>query len=807
MAERESVEQTNRENAFQILVNNAADAISMINMDGDLTYANRAFYEMLGLEYEKEELIGKRLRSIIPERGLAKMEEVLQQALSTGSWSGEAKMKRQDGRLLDISLTAFPLLDESERTIALAAIMHEITAQKQVEEALRESEMLFRSIVENSPTGIFIVNADYQFIYGNEELSRILGYSTEEIMGLDFRQMLDEESKRSIAERYTRRQRGEEVPSRYELDIIRKDGEKRRLEMSAVAIEDSEGNPQTIAQVVDITERKRAVESLAQSESQYEALVDNIQDGVFLIQDSKMRFVNKAFAQMVGYKTDEIIGMDFTALIAPEDLHLVAENYRKRQAGEPVPDSYEWRMLKKDGETRVEVNMAVTVIEYQGKPASLGTVKDITLRKQAEERIRESLERRARQVMLTTEIAQEITATTDLEELYHRVVTLIKERFDYYHTQIFRHDPEADTMVVVEGYGDAGEKMKADRNSLPYGTGVVGTAAATGEPVLASNVADDPHWVPHPDLPETKGELAVPIKWQDEVLGVLDVQSDKTDALSNEDQMVLMGLAGQIASAIESARLLGQAQDALAQTEALYESSRQVINAETMDDVLQALIQSTALQRSERANFLLFDRPFTSGEQPDAFTVKAVWERSGEEPSAPVGTRYDFDQFPAARVVSRHEPTIVKDVSTDERLDEATRDLILNRLGTRSISFWPLVVGEQWIGLVTNQASRVLEFNEDEIRQTTSIVGQAATVIQNQLLLEQTRARARREHILHEITTRMRGFTDPETIARVAVRELGTAIGRPTFIRLGSQEELSQAPEKVTGGAGKEGEV
>ncbi len=185
----------------------------------------------------------------------------------------------------------------------------------------------------------------------------------------------------------------------------------------------------------------------------------------------------------------------------------------------------------------------------------LGIASDITDRKQLEQELQTMLEQRERQVETSTEIAQEIATATDLEEIYRRVVTLINERFGYYHTQIFRHDPKEATMVVIEGYGTAGQKMVAAKHSLPYGKGVVGTAAATGKPVLASDVTTDPNWVPHPALPNTKSELAVPIKWQNEVLGVLDIQSDQTGALTEEDQVVLLGLAGQIASAIESTRL------------------------------------------------------------------------------------------------------------------------------------------------------------------------------------------------------------------------------------------------------------
>ncbi len=135
----------------------------------------------------------------------------------------------------------------------------------------------------------------------------------------------------------------------------------------------------------EIIERKQAAEALEQSEEKYRTLVENIQDGVFIIQDAKMQFFNEAFARMVGYSVEEVIGMDFQQLVAPEDLEMVSDRYIRRQAGEYVPNEYEFRMLHKDGVTRVIVNMNVGLINYHSRIASMGTVKDITERKRAEE--------------------------------------------------------------------------------------------------------------------------------------------------------------------------------------------------------------------------------------------------------------------------------------------------------------------------------------------------------------------------------------------------------------------------------------
>jgi PAS domain S-box-containing protein len=137
----------------------------------------------------------------------------------------------------------------------------------------------------------------------------------------------------------------------------------------------------------DIIERKRVEKALQQSEEKYRTLIDNIQDGVFLIQDAKIQFANEAFARIAGYTVEEITGKDFRELVAPEDLEIVADRYLRRQAGEDVPREYEFRALHKDGKTRIFVNMNVGLITYFGRIASIGTVKNITEKKKLESQL------------------------------------------------------------------------------------------------------------------------------------------------------------------------------------------------------------------------------------------------------------------------------------------------------------------------------------------------------------------------------------------------------------------------------------
>ncbi|MCC6347203.1 MAG: PAS domain S-box protein, partial [Nitrospirales bacterium] len=135
---------------------------------------------------------------------------------------------------------------------------------------------------------------------------------------------------------------------------------------------------------------RRGEEIQRQSEEKYRTLVENMQDGIFIIQDTRLRFVNRALAAMAGCSPEEIIGRDFQQMVAPEDLETVRSRYTKRLAGEEVPNEYELRLLHKDRHTRILVHIVVGLIPYQGGVATMGTVKDITRQRQIEESLKQS---------------------------------------------------------------------------------------------------------------------------------------------------------------------------------------------------------------------------------------------------------------------------------------------------------------------------------------------------------------------------------------------------------------------------------
>jgi len=447
-----------------------------------------------------------------------------------------------------------------------------IETSQEAELAMLQSEQRFRTVVESSRNGIFIIGDQFKLTYVNERCSQILGYTEAELVGLDFREVLDEDSKQMVADRYVRRQQGERLPPRYEIGIVRKDGSLRKLELSVVVVKDADGRPETIGQVMDITDRKQT-EKIIEEERAFLQRVIDVDPNFLFVKDRDSRFVmaNKALADAYGSTPEGLIGKsdaDFNPNQEEVD-HFHREDLKV--IDDQVESVVEEPITTASGEVRWLHTIKRPLVDEDGVARQLfGVCMDITDRKILENQVKDAFERRGYQVQVSTEIAQEITQATELGEIFDRVVTLVKDHLGYYHTQLLQYDPVQDEVVLISGYGEAGAAMLDEGHSMPMGVGLIGTAAQTENTVMRLDLAEDPDWQPNPLLPDTRSEIAVPIKLGDQILGVLDVQSDQAGGFSDDDRLLLEGLCGQIAIAMEQTRLRLEMDERLEEINALY---------------------------------------------------------------------------------------------------------------------------------------------------------------------------------------------------------------------------------------------
>jgi PAS domain S-box-containing protein len=275
-------------------------------------------------------------------------------------------------------------------------IASDITERKQAEEALRQSEEKYRTILENIEDGYHEVNLAGSFTFFNESFREIMGYTSDELMGMNYRHYAaDEENARKVFLAYNKIFKTGKPARRLEWDIIRKDGKRRTVEVSASLILDAEGHPTGFRGIVrDTTKRMIAERKLRESESRQKAILSNIPDIAWL-KDRESRFiaVNETFGKACGVQPDQLVGK--TDLdIWPQEL---AERYRVddrevMQSG--LRKRVEEPLINKEGSAAWIETIKTPIWNEKGEIiGTTGIARDITERKKAEDALRESEER------------------------------------------------------------------------------------------------------------------------------------------------------------------------------------------------------------------------------------------------------------------------------------------------------------------------------------------------------------------------------------------------------------------------------
>jgi len=279
-------------------------------------------------------------------------------------------------------------LREKERMLA--------TAERAVA-SLRESEEKFRTLAETAAMAIFIHQGG-NFLYANRAGEVIGGYTVDEYLTMNFMSLVHPDYLELVKSRARERLAGSgEVPTQYEFKILRKNREERWVLMTA-GISAYEGKPAVIGTLIDITARKQAEEereryyrelqkatqSLMESEARFRTLAETTTASIVIHRGGRLLYTNPAIQKGTGYTRDEFLNMKFWEIVHPDFREMVRQRGQARALGLKLPNEYEFKIVTKQGED-CWVNMTAGVIEYEGKPAVLATLFDVTDRKRAEE--------------------------------------------------------------------------------------------------------------------------------------------------------------------------------------------------------------------------------------------------------------------------------------------------------------------------------------------------------------------------------------------------------------------------------------
>jgi len=382
------------------------------------------------------------------------------------------------------------------------------------------------------------------------------------------------------------------------------------------------------------------------------------------------------------------------------------ENIRKAKAGEQMQrrENLELSDLRNSLERRV--NLRTTELE-------------ITNRRNA---------RRAKQFEAIAQVARAISTVQGLGLILPRITEVVSEKLGHYHTGIFLIDDQRAFAILQAANSDGGKLMLANGYKIRLGqTGIVGFVTGGGQPRIALDVGADAVYFDNPLLPNTHSEIALPLRLGGRLIGALDVQSEESNAFSENDIEVLSTLADQVSVAIQNTRTLEDANKALAEA------------------------QSSFSQITQEAWKVL--RPHEIG---------LGYKLTGQE-LKPLESPLDNDEVHAA----------LKSGETINNRDTNAPSLAI-----------PIRLRNEIIGVMNLKTSGNIVITEDEVEIAEAVAERLSLAIETATLLRTTQRRADVEKVTTDISAHVSSSTRFDVILKTAAQELSRALGSEVVVQI-----------------------
>ena len=380
------------EEKYRSILEEMEDAYYEVDLQGNFTFCNNQVTRDTG--YTREEFLHSNYRDIVPFDDVHPLYTVFNRVFGTGRANKGFvhRVVKKDGSIIYVEASVSPIRADDGQIIGFRCVSRDVTERKKMEEALARSEEKYRSILEQIDEAYYETDLPGNYIFANEQACRLLGHPMDELIGMNFKQVVPPEDIDYTFRAFNRVYRTGEPNRAFEHRVVKKDGTVLYAEASVTLIRKADGTVTGFRVLSrDVTERKKLEEALRQSEEKYRSILEQMEDSYYEVDlRGNFTFVNDACCRDLGYSREELIGMNFNRVVPSEDLTPVFDNFNQvYRTGEPNR-GFSHMVKRKDGTIGyAEANISL-IRDKQGKAVGFRAVsRDVTERKKMEQKLAE----------------------------------------------------------------------------------------------------------------------------------------------------------------------------------------------------------------------------------------------------------------------------------------------------------------------------------------------------------------------------------------------------------------------------------
>jgi len=390
------------EERYRTIIEDIEEGYYEVDLQGNFTFASDSICATLG--YTREELIGMSYKNYVPNEQFDYVYNIFKKVYETGKPIKSYSLIniRKNGERIHVEDSVAPLSDKDGKIIGFKGITRDITQRKIMEEILQKSEDYFREITENSSDVIIITESNGNIKFCSRSVERCLGYKPEELTGKNAFNFIYADDLPRAANDYSKAIQTKDTAIPNEFRVVHKDGSVRLFEGLGKNLLDNPSVAGFIMNIRDVTERKQleiqkeaAQKSLRESEEKYRTILEKMEEGLFELDlKGNITFVNDAECRKLGYSREELTGMNYRQLqdenTAKKTRQIFSEVYKKE---EPI-QLLDVEIIRKNGSKAFNEISVSLLKDKQGKATGFrGISRDVTVRRQMEEMIRQSEEK------------------------------------------------------------------------------------------------------------------------------------------------------------------------------------------------------------------------------------------------------------------------------------------------------------------------------------------------------------------------------------------------------------------------------